>query len=189
MLSRSFQKSFYIRIIPFNDKRPVIRLFTSENCSTDSTTAPSRKKRTATPQQSQRIKHHSAMELKHQMVRFYVIKLFTRWLNCLQQAPYITELYGVLTDDNCAAYIVIHFSAPVSHPYVDIWPRLSLVLSLSPRYLSNQQPTGTWDGQDILIISFPEHNCSKWNYNNSHIIFKQSNGKSLFLYALNALSR
>lgn len=157
MLSRSFQKSFYIRIIPFNDKRPVIRLFTSENCSTDSTTAPSRKKRTATPQQSQRIKHHSAMELKHQM------------------APYITELYGVLTDDNCAAYIVIHFSAPVSHPYVDIWPRLSLVLSLSPRYLSNQQPTGTWDGQDILIISFPEHNCSKWNYNNSHIIFKQSN--------------
>ena len=83
MLSRSFQTSFNIRIIPVNDNRPVIKLFTSGNCSFDSTTvAPSRKKRTA-PQESKRTKHHSTVQQEHQMVssiygiiKDYFIRLF-----------------------------------------------------------------------------------------------------------------
>ena len=101
----------------------------------------------------------------------------------LQQVPQITEIYGVLTDKKCAAYIVMSFSAAVSHPYVDLWPRLAIVLSLSPQYLNDQQPNGIWDG-DTLIITFPEHNCSEWNYNDSSVTFKQSNGKLFHLVVL-----
>ena len=91
--------------------------------------------------------------------------------------PYIIKIHGDLTDSNCAARIVIHFSAPVSHPYVDTWPRLSLVLSLSPQYLNDQKPTGIWYGEDTLMITFAEHNCSSWNHIDSHIIFNALNGK------------
>lgn len=99
--------------------------------------------------------------------------------------PHVTEIYGTLTDEKCAAYIIIYFSVPVSHPYVDMWPRLSLVLSLAPQYLNDLQPTAVWDDQNTLIIAFPDHNCSEWNYNDSsHVIFKPSNGNpySLQLY-------
>ena len=81
-----------------------------------------------------------------------------------------------MTDSNCAARIVIQFSAPVSHPYVDTWPTLSLVLSLPSHYLSDQKPTGIWDSEDSLVIIFAEHKCSKWDHVDSHIIFKELNG-------------
>ena len=90
--------------------------------------------------------------------------------------PYITEINGVLTNSNCAAHIVIHFSVPVSHPPLDTWPRLSLVLSLSPQYLSNQKPMGIWDSEDTLMIIFAEHNCSEWNHIDSQITFNTLNG-------------
>ena len=101
----------------------------------------------------------------------------------LKQVPYITKIYGDLTDQNCAARIIIQFSAPVSHPYVDMWPRLSLVLSFSPQYLNAQRPIGIWDSQDVLIISFSEHHCSKWNYIDTQITFNQLNGMS-YMYLL-----
>ena len=41
---------------------------------------------------------------------------------------------------------------------------------------------GSWDDQDTLIIAFPEHNCSEWNYNDSHVTFKPSSGKIISLY-------
>lgn len=68
MLSRSFQTSFYITIVPVNDNRPVIRLFTSGNCSFNSTTVTPSRKRSTAPQESKRIKHHSAVQQEHQMV-------------------------------------------------------------------------------------------------------------------------
>ena len=72
---------------------------------------------------------------------------------------------------------MVQFSAPVTRPYVDICPRLSLLLSLYPQYLTDLKPDAIWDGTDILIIAFPNHNCSEWNYNESYITFKQSDGK------------
>ena len=93
------------------------------------------------------------------------------------QVPQISVVHGVLTDDNCASHIMVQFSAPVTRPYVDIWPRLSLLLSLYPQYLTDLKPDAIWDGTDILIIAFPKHNCSEWNYNESYITFKQSDGK------------
>ena len=55
------------------------------------------------------------------------------------------------------------------------------MLSLYPHYLSDQWPMGTWDDQDTLIITFPEHNCSEWNYNDSYVTFKPSNGELYIL--------
>ena len=106
---------------------------------------------------------------------FYLIMV----VPSLKQVPHITKIYGHLTDQNCADCIIINFSASVTHPYMDMWPRLSLVLSFSPDYLNNQKPIGIWNSQNVLIVNFSEHNCSKWNYIDSQITFKQLNGNSL----------
>ena len=56
-------------ILPVNDNRPVIRLFTSDDCSSSSMVVPSRKKRRNLVRQSKEIKHESTMQQEHHKVK------------------------------------------------------------------------------------------------------------------------
>lgn len=74
MLGRSYQTSFYITIIPINDNPPVIRFFTSGNCSFTPSPPPVRR-RSTTPQLSKKAKRHSTVQRKLKMVNSYSVFL------------------------------------------------------------------------------------------------------------------
>ena len=69
MLARTFETSFAIEILPLNDNRPVIKLFTLDDCSVNSViaTATSKKRRNI-PQQSKKIKDYSKLRTEHHTV-------------------------------------------------------------------------------------------------------------------------
>ena len=68
-LARTFETSFTIEILPLNDNRPIIKLFTLDDCNVNSVmaTAASKKRRNI-PQQSKKIKDYSKLQPEHHTV-------------------------------------------------------------------------------------------------------------------------
>ena len=81
-LARTFETSFTIEILPINDNRPVIKLFTLDDCSVNSVmaTATSKKRRNI-PQQSKKIKDYSKFRTEHHTVSS-IDKLYTYIHTC-----------------------------------------------------------------------------------------------------------